>query len=147
MKLTWGDVSGGATPRNPSSAGAGIGPAQVIEEEPKSLVNRANTWLDEILELIRKIDQAVGVFLQIANKTQPIQGVTMDQPGENQPTTPGAGGIGPDALLALLDRIIEAEGDIPLSKFVAAIRNQEAWLVSHVQGTAAQQSESEVRTT
>lgn len=138
MKLTWGDIAGGATPRSTTSLpGAGITPAESGGSAP-GVIERANDFLDTALDMLRKIDQVVGMILDLKGKTT-IEGEKVDQTrGKNQANNPGTATPTPDAILALLDQIVEAEGDIPLSKFAAAIRNQEPWLLKYAQEVASE---------
>jgi len=131
MKLKWGDIGGGATPRSPASAGAENVAAEA--EDTTSLVEKANTWFDEVLGLLRKIDEVFGYFLQFKAR-QDGQTIESNQPSRIDQAAPNPGPSAPDttAILALLDSIIAGKGDIPLSEFVAAIRNQEKWLIEYM---------------
>lgn len=129
MKLTWGDIGGAA----PAAVTAPRAPAlaEVVEDSPVNMVDKADTWINQALDMIRKVDEMVGLFMQLSGK-----GGVIDQapqaPAGGQAPAPAA--APPDQILALLDKILQGEGDIPLQKFVEGIRNQEPWLLKYATG-------------
>lgn len=135
MKLSWADIQGQGASR--PEAGAAL-PGATESSSPVDLLGRANSFLDDALDMLRKLDQVVGIFLQLKGGQKTIEGErgTMeDQPGAKSETGNASPGNpqAPDTpqILALLDAILAGEGDIPLSRFVNGIRNQEAWLVKY----------------
>jgi len=96
------------------------------------MVDQADNFLDQAIDMIRKIDGIVGMFLQLSGKgestEQPALGAPGSLPAPPQVTAP------PDQILELLDKILQGEGDIPMSRFVDGIRNQESWLIKYATG-------------
>lgn len=130
MKLSWGDI-GGVTPgAAPTTTPPRV--AEVVEQSPASMVDQADNFLDQAIDMIRKIDGIVGMFLQLSGKgestEQPALGAPGSLPAPPQVTAP------PDQILELLDKILQGEGDIPMSRFVDGIRNQESWLIKYATG-------------
>lgn len=141
MKLKWADIVGGAKSPEPGAGIAGAPEPEVVAEGPGTMIEKANTWLDQALDMIRKIDEFAGIYLQLKelNKQSEGTGQMTSDPSEGNPTansSPGANPAPPapdiNQIIALLEIIIKGEGDIPLSKFVQGLRNQEPWLIQYV---------------
>lgn len=134
MKLNWDDIGVSLPPAPDPSA-----LAEVVEESPADMIGKADNILDQAIGMIRKIDEVVGFFLQITGK-----GETMEVPGQIESTGPGPqsapaagpGPVPPGQILSILDKILQGEGDIPLSRFVDGVRNQEPWLIKYATGGA-----------
>lgn len=148
MKIGRSDIGGGVTPRpGISGQGAGIAEAPEADEGPVGFIDKANEFLDGILGMAKRIDQVIGLIVEAKKAQDGQQRRTIDgeraNPGPSghlAPGNPGPATPESDVLLRLMDRIIEAEGDIPLSKLLEGIRGQEAWLVKYAQEIVEGQS-------
>lgn len=131
MRVNWEDIAGATPKAAPGAIPAKV--AEVVEESPVNIVDQADSFLNQALDMIRKIDSIVGVYLQLSGKG----GEIIDQPppgNQEEATAPPQVGAPPDQILELLDKLLEGEGDIPLSRFVEGIRNQEPWLIKYATG-------------
>lgn len=125
MRVNWDDIGGAP------AAAAKV--AEVVEQSPATLVDQADNFLNQALDMIRKIDGIVGMFLQLSGKGEPMidQAPPGDQGGVIAPPQVAAP---PDQILEILDKILQGEGDISMSRFVEGIRNQEPWLIKYAAG-------------
>jgi len=126
MKLNWSDIGGapaGAVPGNSTPPRV----AEVVEQSPANLVDQADNFLNQAIDMIQKLDGIVGMFLQLSGKGEPP--VNQAPPG-NQ----GSLSAPPDHILDLLGKIMDGEGDIPMSRFVDGIRNRAPWLIKYTTG-------------
>lgn len=134
MKLNWNDI-GVSSPPAPGPPAL----AEVVEESPVDVMGKADNILDQAIGMIRKVDEVVGFFLQITGKGEAVdvQGeVISPGPGPQSAPAPGPGPAPPGQILSILDKILQGEGDIPLSRFVDGVRNQEPWLIKYATGGA-----------
>ena len=142
-KIEWADVVGGAKTTEPGAAIPGTPEPEVAAESPGSWLEKANTLMDNALEMIRKIDEFAGIYLQLKGLNKPTEGTgdmkdspgAAQGPGETSPS-PGAQVPNVDQIIALLETIIAKEGDIPLSKFAQGLRGQEQWLIKYAMEVA-----------
>lgn len=136
-KIGFSDIGGGATPRPGISPGGGAGITGAAEPEslgPGDVIRKADAFFGDVKSLIRSIDEVVGFFLSLKGQKQTIEGQTMEGTPELQAASnpsPAPPQQDSTAIMALLDRILKGEGDIPLSKFVEGIKNQEQWLIKY----------------